>query len=94
MKVTQSCLTLCNPMDYTVPGIFHSSILEWVAVPFSRRSSEPRSPTLQADYLPAKPQENAKKTRMGSLSLPQVIFLTQESNQSFLRGRQILYQLS
>ena len=42
MKVTQSCPTLCNPMDYTVHGILQARILEWVAFPFSRGSSEPR----------------------------------------------------
>ena len=42
VKVTQSCLTLCNPMDYTVHGILQARILEWVAVPFSRGSSQPR----------------------------------------------------
>ena len=36
MKVAQSCLTLCDPMDYTVHGILQSRVLEWVAVPFSR----------------------------------------------------------
>ena len=36
MKVTQSCLTLRDPMDCTVHGIFQARILEWVAVPFSR----------------------------------------------------------
>ena len=36
VKVTQSCLTLCEPMDYTVHGILQARILEWVAVPFSR----------------------------------------------------------
>ena len=41
MKVTQSCLTLCNPMDYTVHVIIHARILEWVAVFFSRGSSQP-----------------------------------------------------
>ena len=30
------CLTLCDPMDYTVHGILQARILEWVAVPFSR----------------------------------------------------------
>ena len=30
MKVAQSCLTLCNPMDYTVRGILQARILEWV----------------------------------------------------------------
>ena len=34
VKVTQWCLTLCNPMDYTVPGILQARILEWVAFPF------------------------------------------------------------
>ena len=33
VKVTQSCLTLCNPMDYTVHGILQARILEGVAVP-------------------------------------------------------------
>ena len=42
VKVTQSCLTLCNPMDYTVLGILHARILEWVAFPFSKGSSQPR----------------------------------------------------
>ena len=42
MKVTQSYLTLCDPMDYIVHVILQARILEWVAVPFSRRSSQPR----------------------------------------------------
>ena len=45
VKVAQSCPTLCNPMDYTIHGILHSKILEWVAVPFSRGSSQPRDQT-------------------------------------------------
>jgi len=44
-------------MDNIDHGIFQARILEWVATPFSRGSSqpgiEPRSPTLQADSLPA-----------------------------------------
>ena len=39
MKVTQSCLTLCDPIYYTVHGILQARILEWVAFPFSRWSS-------------------------------------------------------
>ena len=42
VKVAQSCPTLCDPMDYTVPGILWARILEWVAFPFSRVSSQPR----------------------------------------------------
>ena len=36
MKVTQSCLTLCDPTDSTVHGILQARILEWVAFPFPR----------------------------------------------------------
>ena len=43
VKVTQSCLTLCNPTDYTVGGILQARILEWVG--FSRGSSQPRGQT-------------------------------------------------
>ena len=42
MKVTQSCLTLCDPMDYTVHEILQVRILAWVAFPHSRGSSQPR----------------------------------------------------
>ena len=42
VKVTQSFPTLCDPMDYTVHGILQARILEWVALPFSRGSSQPR----------------------------------------------------
>ena len=45
VKVTQSCVTLCDPMDYTVHGIFQASILEQVDFPFSRGSSQPRNRT-------------------------------------------------
>ena len=47
LPVTQSYLTLCDPMDYSPPGclvhgILQSGTLEWVAIPFSRGSSWPR----------------------------------------------------
>ena len=45
VKVIQPCPTLCDPMDYTVHGILQAQILEWVAVPFSRGSSQPRDRT-------------------------------------------------
>ena len=46
-KVAQSCLTLCDPMDCSLPGssvhgIFQARVLEWVAISFSRGSSWPR----------------------------------------------------
>ena len=98
VKVAQSCPTLCDTMDYTVHGILQARILEWVAFPFSKGSSqpgiEPRSPTLQADSLPAEPQGKTKYTGVGKLPFLQQIFPTQESNQGFLHCRQILYHLS
>ena len=45
VKVTQSCLTLCNPMDYTVYGLLQAKILEWVVFPFCTGSSQPRDRT-------------------------------------------------
>ena len=45
VKVTKLCLTLCDPMDYTVHGILQARILEWVVVRFSRLSSQPRNQT-------------------------------------------------
>ena len=45
VKGAQSCPTVCNPMDYIFDGILQARILEWVAFPFSRRSSQPRDGT-------------------------------------------------
>ena len=45
MKVTQSHLTLCNPLDCIVHGILQARMMEWVAFPFSRGSSQPRDRT-------------------------------------------------
>ena len=83
MKITQSFLTLCDPMDYTAHGILQDRILEWVTFSFSRVSSQPRDQThvsLIADSLPVKLQGKPKNTGVGSLFLLQGIFLTQESN--------------
>ena len=78
VKVSQSCPTLCNPMDYADHEILQARILEWVAVPSSRGSSqpgiEPRSPALQAVSLPAEPPGKPRDTGVGSLSLLQQIF--------------------
>ena len=63
VKAAQSCMTLCDPMDYIVYGILQARILEWVAFPFSRGSSldiKPRSPALHVDSLPAKPQRKTE----------------------------------
>ena len=59
VRVTQLCLTLCHPVNRSLPGssvhgILQARTLDWIAVPFSRRSSlpgmEPRSP-LQGPLL-------------------------------------------
>ena len=55
---------------------------------------EPGCPTLQANSLPTEPPGKPKNTAVGSLSLLQGIFLTQELNQGLLHCRWILYQLS
>ena len=94
VKVVQSCLTLCDPMDYTVHGMLQARTLEWVAVPFSRESSQPRCPTLHADSLPAEPQGKLKDTAVANLSLLHGIFPTQELNRGLLHCRWVLYQLS
>ena len=52
VKVAQSCPTPCDPMDYTVHGILQARILEWVAFPFSRGSSQSRG-TTQVSHIAA-----------------------------------------
>ena len=66
--VAQSCPAVCNPMDYSPPGssvhgILQARILQWVAIPFSRESSNPgiepgspESPALLPYFLPSEPQ--------------------------------------
>ena len=49
-EVSQSCLTLCDSMDCSLPsssvhGIFQAIVLEWIAISFSRGSSQPRDQT-------------------------------------------------
>ena len=62
--VAQWCPTLCDPMGYSLPGssvhgILQARTLEWVAMPFSRVSSQPRDRTqvshIAADSLPSEP---------------------------------------
>ena len=80
----QSCSTLCNPMDCSPPGssvlrILQARILEWVARPSSKGSSQPRdepvSHAFHADSLllshwgsPIKPVETAKKSSWSGIS--------------------------
>ena len=98
--VTQSCPTLCNPVDCSLPGSSVHGISRpeyWSGLPFPspgdllNPGTEPKSPTLRVDSLPAEPPG---KPKHAEVSLLQWIFLTQESNWGFLRCRQILYQLN
>ena len=98
MKVAPSCPTLCNPMDSM--SMEFSRPEYWSGLPFPSPGNlpnpgiEPRSSALQADSLPAEPAGKPKNTGVGSLSLLQGIFPTQEWDQGLLHCRQILYQLS
>ena len=65
MKAAQLCPTLCDPKDCSPPGssvygILQTRVLEWVAMPFSRASSQlgmkAGSPALQTDSLPSQPR--------------------------------------
>ena len=96
MKVAQSCPTLqphWQSMEISKPGY-------WSGQPFPSPGDrpnpgiEPRPPPLQADSLPAEPQGKPKNPGVGSLSLFQWIFLTQELSRGLLHYRQTLYQLS
>ena len=98
MKVAQSCLTLCHPMNYTAHGILQTRILEWIAFPFSRGSSQCRDRT-QVSHIAGRfftiwATRETKNTGVGGLSLLQEIFPTQELDRGLLHCRQILYQLS
>ena len=68
VKVAQPCPTFCDPMDYTVHGILQARILEWVTFPYlgdlPNPGIEPRSPTLQADSLPAEPPGKPSHARV------------------------------
>ena len=100
--VAQSRLTLYNLIDCSLPsssvhGVLQARILERVAVPFSRGSSQATDRThvsYIADSLLPKPPGKPSKTGVGSLFLLQQIFPTQESNWGLLPCRWILYHLS
>ena len=91
--MAQSCSILCNPMEYTVHGILQARVLEWVAVPFPRGSSQSRYWT-QVSHIAGEPPGKPKNTGVSNLSLLHGVFLTQESNWGFLHCRRILQQLS
>ena len=83
VKVTQSCPTLCDPMNSPGqnPGVGSLSLPQGIfptqgSNPGFPHCREPRSPTLQVDSLPAEPPGKPKNTAVGSLSLLQLNFLS------------------
>ena len=80
MKVTRLCPSLCNPMDYTVHGILQARILEWVAAPFSRGSSQPGDRTqvsrIAGRFFTSWATRDGQEYWSGSLSFLQWIFPT------------------
>ena len=94
-----ACPTLCNLMDYTVHGIFQARILEWVAVPFSRGSSQPRDQT-QVSHIAGRfftslsHQGSPRTLEWVAYPLYSRFFPTQKLSWGLLHCRWILYQLS
>ena len=78
--------------------IHQTRILEWVAMPSSRGSSQPRDqtqvPHIAGEFLPSEPPDNPKNTGVGTLSVLQGILLTQESNLDLLHCRSIVKSVS
>ena len=89
-----------QPHGLTIQSMEFSRPAYWSGEPFPSSEdlpnpgTKPRSPAWQVDSLPTEPQGRPKNTGVGSLSLLQRIFPTQELNQDLLTCRRILYQLS
>ena len=104
--VAQSCLTLYDPRDCSLPGspvlgILQARILEWVTISFSKGSSRPRDQTgiscvsgTAGGFFTIGTTGKPKNTGVVSLSILQGTFPTHKLNQGLLRCKQILYQLS
>ena len=97
--VAQSCPTLCDPMDLSLSaplsmGEYGSGLLGPPPGNFPKPGIESRCPALQTDSLLSEPPGKSMNTGVGSLSLLQGIFQTQELSQGLLHYRWSLYQLS
>ena len=86
------CSGLENSTVCIVHGILQARILDWIASPFSSGSSQISH--LAGRFLPPEPQGTPQNSGVGSQSLLQGIFLSQELNLGLLHCRWILYQLS
>ena len=86
-----SYVALCDPMDYIVRGILQARILEWVAVPFSGGSSQPRDWT-QVSYIAGRFFNSwpTRKALLGGISLQNTklfyfsILETKDNNNTYL----------
>ena len=92
-EVAQSCPTLSDPMDCSLPGssvhgIFQARVLEWGAI-YIQITSYPNVSRLYSPW-----NSPGQNTGLGNISLLQRIFPTQGSNPDLPQCRQILYQLS
>ena len=96
IKWSESRSVMSNSLQHhgLAHGILQARILEWVALPFSRGSSQPRDWTqvscTSGGFLPAEPRGKPKNTGVDGLSLLQGIFQTQELNMGLLHCRRIL----
>ena len=100
-SISQWCILVrLFATPWTIQSMEFSRPEYWSGWPFPSPGNlpsprvEPRSPALQVDSLPAEPPGKPKNPGVGSLSLLQWIFPTQELNQGLLHCRQILYQQS
>ena len=75
-------------MEFSRPGYWRGQ--SFPSVYLHNPGIKSRSPALEVDSLPAEPQGKSKNTGVGSLSLLQLIFPTQEWNQGLLHRRWIL----
>ena len=85
MKVTQSCLTFCDPMDYTVHGILQARILEWVAIPFCRGSSQLRD-RIQVSHIGSDQNHPTEKEMQKGKLFEEVLQIAKERREK--KGRE------
>ena len=103
VSVAPSCPFLCESMDcsppgFSVHGILQARILEWVAIPFFRGSSQPKYQTqvscIAGGFFTVWATREAPRLEWVAISSRQGIFPTQGSNPGLLHCRRILYFLS
>ena len=80
-EVAQSCPTLCDPMDYSLPGssvygIFQERILKWAAISCSRGSSQPRNQTQVSHFVGRCFIIRATREVLGESSVQKVVCYT------------------